>query len=105
MSVVVSVYRLLPEVGYPLRPNTDFWHALWRNFTIGGRPAQRIDRIAGSRPPEWAASLERMTGWPFDHVSHAPGAVLLAEVGTSTYALAFGSGWHMLRPDVIERDF
>lgn len=103
-AIAASIYRLRsPNLRHAIK--TDLVAGSTHELRVADRPALRVDRVADLHLPRWATALAEMTGRPFLHEVRAAGSVLLIDLDGSAYALAFGTGWRMLRPEAWEPDF
>jgi uncharacterized protein (TIGR04141 family) len=103
MGQLCSIYRLaVDRLDEALKPAFDGQR---HDIVVADRPAIRVDRGSDDKPPDWAAGLEQMTGRTFEFLTRAAGAVLLIDLGDVRYALAFGTGRHLLRDTAIQSDF
>ncbi|MFD0819571.1 DUF6119 family protein [Micromonospora zhanjiangensis] len=100
----MSIYRLnWPDLDAAIRPGLESVQA--HQLDLAGHRALRLDRVSGDHPPDWADTLNEMTGLPFDQAVRSASALLLVDLGDASFAISFGHGRHLLDRYAWERDF
>src|SRR6516162_10058244 len=77
-----------------------------REIKIGGGTGRLYIDKKFARPPRWSRHFEplRVSVDDFGETA-APGAALLIDVDGKTFAITFGTGRHILKPESIEERF
>jgi uncharacterized protein (TIGR04141 family) len=76
-------------------------HAVAAGETVGTLYVQ----VGDDSPPDWVKALAPVTVPALEDTTHSLGAVLILPAGGRRFAVAFGSGRHLLDPDAYVRDF